>query len=72
MFTDIRIRLKLQFCHMNGMLVLTVQCHASDLLQPDGGKLSALLTFHITNTTIWCLVTLAYAEASIDYTTLGI
>ena len=44
----------------------------SDRLQPDGCKLSVLLTFHINITPIWRLVNLASTEASIDYTALGI
>ena len=41
---------------MNGMRVFTVECHASDTIQPDGCKLSALLTFNINSTQIWRLV----------------
>ena len=44
----------------------------SDQLQPDGCKLSVLLTFHINSTPIWRLGNLVSREASIDYTALGI
>ena len=44
----------------------------NDALQPDGCKLSVLLTFHINSTPIWCLGNFVSRESSIDYTVLGI
>ena len=40
---------------MNGMHVFTLKSRANDLLLPDGGKLSVLLTFHINSMPIWRL-----------------
>ena len=41
--------------------------YISDLLQPDGCKLSVILAFHINSTLIWRLGNLASREASIVY-----
>ena len=57
---------------MNGMRVLTVKSHVSDLMQPGGCKQSVLLTFHIDSTPCRRLVNLASGEASIDYTAIRI
>ena len=47
-------------------------CSTSGPLQPDGCKLSVLLTFSVNSTPIWRLGNVASMEASIDYTALGI
>ena len=47
-----------------------IYMYTSDSLQPNGCKLSVVLTFLIYSTPIWRLVKLASREASIDYTAL--
>ena len=56
-----------EICELHTHFIIT-----RDPLIPGGCKLSNLQTFRISSTQIWRLRILAYLDASIDYTALGI